>query len=171
MALGLDCLSLPLVLLAAQRSSLQVVKIFLVLLNFFAGFDVCWRVKALLEGETMTNKLAIVAVLLGCQAVTTSAVFAYGGYDRGSSLFLQSPTIKIAQGDMGAGAGPEVAPDSSEAQAQAPVKHRRSHGRGGIKRKHGSKGQFKRRLSSRVKPKSASEPGGNSCCVSPSSGM
>jgi hypothetical protein len=123
----------------------------------------------------MKNKIAKVAFLLGCQALTSSAAFSYGNNDRLIYPSIQQPAQMIAQDDMSANNSAHVSPDSGVAPAEAPqqkVGRRRSSSRA-FKRKHSSKGQGKHRLSSGMKhrPKTACSSSDNSCCAEPSSAM
>jgi len=67
----------------------------------------------------MKNKIAIVAVMLGCQVITVSAAFAYGGDGKAIDVLLQAPLQKIAQADMSTGGSPYATPGGGDAKQEA----------------------------------------------------
>jgi hypothetical protein len=121
----------------------------------------------------MKNKVAILAVLLGCQVVASSAALAYGANDRLTDVALQAPLPLMAQGDMNTADSPSAGlADGSGQSVESGV--RRRHG---PRRKHSANGHAKRRLSSGLRRRSKSAMGANTgaadgnCCASSSSGM
>jgi len=125
----------------------------------------------------MKKKILTAALLLGCQALVSTAALAW---DDGASSIRNVPAsqaalLKISQADVGmedgSGTGFEaVSPE--EAQEETKVKHRKNRGNR-HRKSYMHAGKVKHKLSRKIKaPETSSmEPAGDACCASSSSQM